>query len=198
MWLITNIPFFFFLSRASHLQRLVQTDVFVIICTDVLTRQNLPRLPERGTHALSVVSQTAASALMAALIRASWPGWASVSRNEDFFTFAAALLVLAFSLQAQVLSSQFPLRAASPVSTFCFSPIWCGRRSSAASLQMAFLPPALAVILVCVFKYSERSPLGVFMFTKALTGSPLVLWGGGVMCSFALVKNIAQPEKDSK
>lgn len=50
-----------FLNWASHLQWLVQTDVFLIIVTDVLTCQNLPSLPEWRTHALCC-SWTAMSA----------------------------------------------------------------------------------------------------------------------------------------
>lgn len=82
-------------------------------------------------------------------------------------------LVLGFLSSVVDAVGSVPLRAAPSfhVLLLC-DPLWSAEQlGPCACLQMAFLRAALAIILVCVFKYSEWLPLGVLMFTKGLTGT---------------------------
>lgn len=114
------------------------------------------------------------------------------------FTFLVTLECLCSLLDAVL---PVPLRAAPCFHILLLSNLlWSAKQHSlCACLQMAFLHTALAIILVCVFKYSERLPLGVLMFAKGLTGSVLVCFVFFLTCTLLFrLKRLAQPEKECK
>lgn len=117
----------------------------------------------RGTCSVSEVIQQAALGLMK-----STAGQME-KQSHGIITWALFCRVVRAeaSLSPVVLAVLFWAAPCFPYSLCSCSPVCCGRRSSTVrSVQMAFLHAALAIILVCVFKCSEKLPLGVSMFKK--------------------------------
>lgn len=110
-------------------------------------------------------------------------------------------MVLGFLSSVVDAVGSVPLRAAPSFHVLLLrDPLWSAEQlGPCACLQMAFLRAALAIILVCVFKYSEGLPLGVLMFTKGLTGTVFLILFLFYVCHFVFgEKRLAQPEEECK